>query len=132
MWKFLQSGKAKARAFTEHRAPQSDSAFLASCNIGDCPVATKAALGVRQAVAATGQIDPRYIRASDDWPGSLEALPSWDSLDLFALGLELERVFGSWLPEGLVLDAFEKDGRMTVGVLVVDVFRYMQTTSDRD
>jgi len=132
MWKFLQPGKAKTRAFTEQRAPPSDSDFLASCNIGDGPVATKAALGVRQAVAATGQVDPRYIRASDDWPGSLEALPSWDSLSVFALNLEFEHVFGSRLPEGLVLDAFEKDGRMTVGVLVVDVFRYMQTTTDLD
>ncbi len=132
MWKFLQPGRTKARAFTEQRAPQSDSDFLASCNIGDCPLATKAALGVRQAVAATGKIDPSFIRASDDWPGSLEALPTWDSLSLFTLGLELERVLGSRLPEGLVLDAFEKDGRVVVGVLVVDVFRFLQTTDDWD
>jgi len=126
MWKMFQPGKAKVSAFTEQRIPQSDAEFLASCNLDDHPLATKAALGVRQAVAATGKIDPSYIRASDSWPGSLEALPTWDSLNVFALGLELESVFGARLPDGFVLDSFEKDGRMVVGVLAVDVYRYLQ------
>jgi len=126
MWRFLLPAFAKVRAFTKQRVSQSDEEFLASCNIGDCPLAKKAALGVRQAVGVTGKIDPCYIRASDDWPGSLEALPTWDSLSLFTLGLELERVFGARLPEGLVLDSFENDGRIVVGVLAVDVYRYLK------
>jgi len=97
MWRFLRVFKpahSKVDDFREGRTRQSDNEFLADCGLTPGTEAAEVALAVRRAVAGVGLIDPLFIRAHDSYPGTLEVLPLWDSMDWLCLVFELERELG--------------------------------------
>jgi hypothetical protein len=97
MWRFLRVFKpahSKVDDFRDGRTRLSDNDFLADCGLTPGTEAAEIALAVRRAVAGVGLIDPLFIRADDSYPGTLEVLPLWDSMDWLCLVFELERELG--------------------------------------
>ncbi|MBI5758483.1 MAG: hypothetical protein HZA46_08200 [Planctomycetales bacterium] len=80
--------------FRVGRTRQPDDEFLSDCGVAPGTEATRIALAVRRAVAGIGLVDPLFVRAANSYPGTLELLPLWDSMDWLALGLEMERELG--------------------------------------
>lgn len=111
---------SKVDDFREGRTRQSDSDFLADCGLTLGTEAAEVALVVRRAVAGVGLINPLFIRADDSYPGTLEVLPLWDSMDWLAFVLEVERELGQSLPYGSS-DLASKSGPVTVRDLVARV-----------
>ena len=91
--------KQKIDGFCQRHAPQADVEFLRECGITENIEAARIALGVRRAVAKLGLVEPEFVAKTDDYPGSLEVLPFWDSIDVFAFLLELENELGVRLSE---------------------------------
>ena len=83
--------------FVDGRSPQPDEEFISDCGLPNNPEAARIALAVRRSIAGHG-MNPGYVRASDRYPGRLEALSGWDSPDLVELLLELERELGYDIP----------------------------------
>jgi hypothetical protein len=97
MWRFLRAFKpvhCKVADFCRGRAPRPDDEFLADCGIEPAGEAARVALAVRRAVAWVGVVDPLFVRASDSYPGTLELLPLWDSMDWLSLQLRIEEELG--------------------------------------
>jgi acyl carrier protein len=88
-----------AEAFIATRQPQSDEAFVASCNLPPTAYARKVALAVRNSVASYGMVDTQFIRADDSYPKELSLLSGWDSIDFVGWILELERELGMIVPD---------------------------------
>ena len=123
MWRFLRVFKpahSKVDDFREGRTRQSDNDFLADCGLTPGTEAAKVALAVRRAVAGVGLIDPLFIRSEDSYPGTLEVLPLWDSMDWLAFVLEVERELGQSFPYGSS-ELASKSGPVTVRDLVARV-----------
>lgn len=81
-----------AADFARQHPPQSDAEFLAECGL---PVnASATALAVRRSVASYGMVAAEHIRSGDSYPGTLESLSGWDSLDFLGWVIELERELG--------------------------------------
>ena len=93
-WRVFRSAEAKVAGFTSGREPQPDAEFLRECGTVADDKTGRTAVGVRQAVARVGSVDPAYIRATDRFPEELGALPVWDSMDAIELIMELEEGFG--------------------------------------
>jgi hypothetical protein len=87
--------------FREGRTRQADEEFLRECGVEPGTEAARIALGVRRAVAGVGLVDPLFVTCNDSYPGTLEVLPLWDSMDWLCLVFELERELGQslqWQP----------------------------------
>lgn len=80
--------------FRNGRSRQSDDDFLRDCGLEPGRPEASIAIAVRRAVAGVGLVDPLFIRATDSYPGHLELLPLWDSMDWLTLILEIEREVG--------------------------------------
>ena len=97
MWRFLRVFKpahSKVDDFRDGRTRLSDNDFLADCGLTPGTEAAEIALAVRRAVAGVGLIDPLFIRSEDSYPGTLEVLPLWDSMDWMSFVLLLEEELG--------------------------------------
>jgi hypothetical protein len=97
VWGLLRAFKTahwKVDDFRRGRTRQPDHEFLADCGLEPGTEAARIALAVRRAVAGIGLVDPLFVLASDSYPGTLELLPLWDSIDWFALQLEIEEELG--------------------------------------
>jgi hypothetical protein len=81
------------RAKVADRVALPDEDYLAEFGLPEGRLARRVALAVRTTVAAVGQVDPLFIRASDRYPDELGVLPNRDSLDfldwMFRLEMEL-------------------------------------------
>jgi hypothetical protein len=123
MWRFLRVFKpahCKVADFRRGRTRQPDDEFLADCGVAPGTEPARIALAVRRAVAATGLVDPLFVRAQDSYPGSLEVLPLWDSMDWVALQFEIERELGQpvrWQAGQIV----PQSGPLTVSGMVTGV-----------
>lgn len=123
MWQFLRVFKPahwKVNDFRQGRTRQPDREFLADCGVEPGTEAARIALAVRRAVAGIGLVDPLFVRVADSYPGTLELLPLWDSMDWLALQLEIRRELGQpvpWLSDEIV----PKSGPLTVSGMIVSV-----------
>jgi hypothetical protein len=121
--RFFKTAGQKVADFRHGRSRQPDEAFLAECGLPDTPGARRVALAVRRAVANVGLVDSQFIRVDDDWPGSLELLPLWDSMDWLAFFLELEEELGEdprYVEE--TLGCLPIPRHVTVGELALSVY----------
>jgi acyl carrier protein len=123
VWRFLRVFKpahSKVDDFREGRTRQPDDDFLRDCGFESGTEAADIALAVRRAVAGVGLVDPLFVRCDDSYPGTLEVLPLWDSMDWLALASELERELGhsvQWQPGELL----RHSQFLTVGDLIAHV-----------
>ena len=93
-WRWWRKADELAADFTRNRTRLSDMDFVSACHIGDDSAICKVAIAVRRSVANYGMVDADFIYPSDRYPGQLNALSGWDSLDLFGWLLELEQELG--------------------------------------
>ncbi len=100
MWRIFKTAHDKVDEFRKGRTRQPDDAFLVDCGLTRNTEAAEVALAVRRAVAGVGLVDPLFIHADDSYPGTLEILPLWDSMDWIAFMVELERELGRTVPQG--------------------------------
>src|SRR5437879_4562457 len=94
MWQRLRwwrMADEMAADFARLHPPQSDAEFLAECGLAAAPAA---ALAVRRSVASYGMVAADHIRPDHTYPGALEELSGWESLDFVAWIMELERELG--------------------------------------
>ena len=98
MWRIFKTAHSKVADFREGRIRQSDNDFLADCGLTPGTETAEVALAVRRAAAWVGLIDPPFIRADDSYPGTLEVLPLWDSMDWMSFVLLLEEELGQSFP----------------------------------
>jgi hypothetical protein len=89
--RWWQTADEMAVLFAQRFPAQTDADFLAECKLGDNRGAVRIALAVRRSVARYGMVSPEHIRAGHSYPGELESLSGWDSLDFLAWLFELER-----------------------------------------
>ncbi len=123
MWQFLRVFKpahVKVDDFRRGRTRQPDDEFLADCGVQPGTETARIALAVRRAVAFIGLVDPLYVRATDSYPGTLELLPLWDSMDWFSLQMEIERELGQPVPWESAVET-PTAGPLTVSQMVVCV-----------
>ena len=123
MWQFLRVFKPahlKVDDFRTGRTRQPDDEFLADCGVQPGTETARIALAVRRAVAWVGLVDPLYVRATDSYPGTLELLPLWDSMDWFSLQMEIERELGQTVPWESPLET-PTAGPLTVSQMVACV-----------
>jgi hypothetical protein len=102
VWPILRVFKTahcKVDDFRKGRTRQPDHEFLADCGVEPGTEMARTALAVRRAVAGIGLVDPLFVRAVDCYPGTLELLPLWDSMDWAAFTMELEEELGQRLPD---------------------------------
>jgi acyl carrier protein len=121
VFRFLKTDRAKVADFRKARSRQTDEEFLAQCGLSDTPQARRVALAVRRAAANVGLVDSQFIRVDDDYPGSLELLPLWDSMDWLEFFLELEEELGEKLADKELLTSFGKS-RVTVKEMATRVY----------
>ena len=81
----------KVDRFRGERVRQSDEQFLAECGIPPGADLARVAIAVRRCVADTGLVDSAFVQPGDRFPGSLDVLPLWDSMDFVDLVLRIER-----------------------------------------
>ncbi len=112
--------KQKIDKFCQDHTPQADLDFLADCGISENTEAARIALGVRRAVAKCGCIEPAFVATNDDYPGSLEVLPFWDSIDVFGFLLELENEIGVRLSKKDITQIFNFNETRRKGGTVKD------------
>src|SRR5262245_9707082 len=89
----VKTAHCRVDDFRRGRTRQPDQEFLADCGVEPGTETARIVLAVRRAVAGIGLVDPLFVRAVDSYPGTLELLPLWDSMDWAA--------FTMWLEEGL-------------------------------
>ena len=95
----FKTAHCKVNDFRRGRTRQPDHEFLADCGVEPGTEMARIALAVRRAVAGIGLVDPLFVRAADSYPGTLELLPLWDSMDWAAFTMELEAELGQRLPD---------------------------------
>jgi hypothetical protein len=120
LFRVFKTAHWKVADFREGRTRQPDHAFLADCGVEPETEAARIAIAVRRAVAGVGLVDPLFVRAGDSYPGTLELLPLWDSMDWFFLQSEIERELGDrmrWQPSENV----PRSGSLSVGDMVASV-----------
>ena len=79
------------------------------------------------AVAAVGLVDPLFVRCDDSYPGTLDVLPLWDSMDWLSFAFELERELGRsvrWEPSEIV--------RHSRSVTVSDLIAHVQGVLEQE
>lgn len=103
----------------------SDTDFVTACDLPDDPIAAHVALAVRRDVANVGLVDSQFIRPEDDYPGSLEALPLWDSMDWLEFVLELEEELGIAIPDE-VANEVSTTQRVTTKQMASVLYRYLK------
>jgi hypothetical protein len=99
-----RSEERKLEKFCIGRQPQTDSEFIKHCSLPEGTKEAAIALAVRRAVAKTGRfwsegISSDYIVVSDNYPGTLEALPVWESMDWVEFLMQLEDAIPDHLSE---------------------------------
>lgn len=81
---------------------------------------------MRRAVANVGLIDSQYISVADNYPGTLERLPLWDSMDWVEFMLELEFELGETISDGdgqrIVSACHFERGSLTVAEMCAAVY----------
>jgi hypothetical protein len=119
MWRIFKTAHNKVSDFREGRTRQSDLEFFCDCGIEADTEAARIALAVRRAVAGIGLVDPLFVQANDSYPGRLELLPLWDSMDWLSLECELVRELGQPPPPNFrPWTVFQESGLLTVRGLV--------------
>jgi hypothetical protein len=93
--------RSRVEEFRRGRQRQTDEEFWSQCGLPDTPRARQIALAVRRAVANVGLVDSQFISLEDSYPGTLEVLPIWDSIDWLSFVFELEKE----LAEKVIQDA---------------------------
>ena len=134
MWRFLRAFKpvhCKVEDFCRGRARQPDNEFLADCGIEAGGEAARVALAVRRAVAWIGVVDPLFVRASDSYPGTLELLPLWDSMDWLSLQLRIEEELGQKV-RWEACECAPNPEPLTVGEMVACVRELLVQTPDAE
>ena len=103
-WRWWRTADEKAADFVADREPQNDEQFCMECGLPTSTDAIRMALAVRRSVASYGSVAAEFVRADDRYPEELGRLSEWDSLDILAWILELERELGG---EKISSTAFE-------------------------
>jgi acyl carrier protein len=116
----------KVAAFCRGRSTQADEQFVADCGLPPEPEAARIALAVRRAVAAVGSVDSAFIRVDDDYPGTLDVLPLWDSMSWYEFLVALEEQLGTPIDDPSALRVADPE-RVSVGELVIAVYQYLTT-----
>jgi hypothetical protein len=127
VWRFLRVFKAahcKVDDFRKGRTRQPDDEFLADCGVEAGTEMARIALAVRRAVAGIGLVDPLFVRAVDCYPGTLELLPLWDSMDWAAFTTELEEELGQRLPDP---EKILVASQVSVKQMAADVYRIIHS-----
>lgn len=130
MWRILRVFKpahSKVDEFRAGRTRQPDDEFLRECGLEPSTAAAEIALAVRRAVAAVGLVDPLFVRCDDSYPGTLDVLPLWDSMDWLSFAFELERELGRsvrWEPSEIV--------RHSRSVTVSDLIAHVQGVLEQE
>jgi len=122
----FRSGKTIKREFLESRDPQPNESFVAGCNVDGSDAA--AALGIRQAIANLGGVDPLYVWAEDLFERELVHFDFWGSLDSIAVVLELEKCLNVRIPDtdaARIADPERTPGQTVAGFVanVLDVVK---------
>lgn len=84
-----------ASDFAKRFPAKSDDEFLAELGVPRDPQFDRAALAVRYSVAKYGAVETAHIYPDHAYPGELESLSGWDSLDFIGWALELELELGT-------------------------------------
>ncbi|MEQ8835940.1 MAG: acyl carrier protein [Lacipirellulaceae bacterium] len=123
MWLFKLSAQMLAD-FKSTRSPQEDEEFVRECNLPAGRKSSVVAIGVREAIAELGQVEPTYVRANDRFDNELVSLPFWDSLDTIEVILTLEKSIGIPITESEAqrIRHPESVRGMTVSDFVTDVY----------
>ncbi len=123
---FLKPARCKVEKFRRGRDRVQDDDFIVQCGLPDNPTARRAALAVRRAAASVGLVDSQYIRADDGYPGTLEVLPLWDSMDWLEFLLELEDELGQKVPKALKKPSFVHSSKpVTIREMAAAVYAAM-------
>jgi hypothetical protein len=80
----------KVDHFKGDRVRWSDEQFLKECNNSPASDLARTAVAVRRCVADVGLIDSMFIRPNDCFPGNLDVLPLWESMDFIDLVLRIQ------------------------------------------
>lgn len=121
---FVRLPSQQVAAFCKDRTRQTDEQFVADCGLPNDAEAVRIAIAVRRAVADVGAVDPEFIRADDDYPGSLEALPLWDSMSWYEFEFALEMQLGTRFEDpGAV--SLPNDEKFTVRQMAAAVIQYV-------
>jgi hypothetical protein len=120
----FKTAHCKVEDFRKGRTRQPDDEFLADCGVGPGTETARIALAVRRAVAGIGLVDPLFVRAVDSYPGTLELLPLWDSMDWAAFTMMLEEELGQRLPEP---EKILVANQVSVKQMAVDVYRIINS-----
>jgi hypothetical protein len=121
----------KVAVFCRGRTRQPDDEFLADCGIEPVGEAPRVALAVRRAVAWIGVVEPLFVRASDSYPGTLELLPLWDSMDWLLLQLRIEEELGQKV-RWEACECAPRDWPLTVGEMVICVRALLAQTPNAE
>src|SRR5262249_39249855 len=120
----FKTAHCKVNDFRKGRARQPDHEFLADCGVEPGTEPARTALAVRRAVAGIGLVDPLFVRAVDSYPGTLELLPLWDSMDWAAFTMELEDELGQPLPDP---EKILVANQVSVGQMAAEVYRIINS-----
>ena len=103
-------------AMIEARDAQELDEFIVDCGQVPSDSIRLVADAIRKSLAYIAPFDHDKLRSSDSYPGSLEVLPGWDSLDF----LEWQFLFEECLGQTVPTDTFAKIGpAFTIAELVV-------------
>jgi hypothetical protein len=120
----FKTAHCKVDDFRKGRTRQPDHEFLADCGVEPGTEMARIALAVRRAVAGIGLVDPLFVRAADSYPGTLELLPLWDSMDWVAFTMELEAELGQQLPDP---EKIFVASQVSVRQMAADVYRIINS-----
>jgi hypothetical protein len=119
-FRVFKPAHCKVSDFRKGRTRQPDDEFLSECGVVPGTEASRVTLAVRRAVAGIGLVDPLFVRAEDSYPGTLELLPLWDSMDWVAFTMQLEEELGQRLPEP---EKILVANQVSVKQMAADVYR---------
>lgn len=102
-FRVFKPARIKVWDFRRGRQRETDDQFFLACNLPNTPWARRVALAVRRAAANVGMVDSQFIRVDDSYPGTLELLPLWDSMDWTEFTVEFEHELGQRIPENFIL-----------------------------
>ena len=111
----------------QRRTPQTLDTFICDCGLAPSDRVRRIADTARKSLTVAGAFQDDQIRAEDAYPGTLEVLPGWDSLDFVEWQMEFEELLGQAVPD----EAFEGlTGSFTVADLVKAVNNSKQVLPD--
>ena len=98
------------------RPNQPTDTFILACGREVTPDAIRIAEAIRMSLSHAASFQHSQLRADDTYPGNLEVLPGWDSLDFLEWVMTAEEYLGASIP----VDAYDGIGG---NFSVADLFR---------